>query len=116
MSQKKNTDGQELIIGKWICHIHHIFSFLGVGKYAVVKDTWRGKEVNYYVEPEYASVAKKIFGNTPEMIEYFSKITGVPFPWAKYSQITGRDYVAGAMENTTATIHQESAQQDARGT
>jgi aminopeptidase N len=59
-------------------------------------------------------VAKKIFGNTPEMMTYFSRITGVEYPWVKYSQITGREYVAGAMENTTATIHQETAQQDAR--
>src|SRR5690606_15945034 len=94
-------------------HAPYLF-FLGVGEYAVVKDNWRGKEVNYYVEKEYASVAKKIFGMTPEMMTYFSKITGVDFPWIKYSQITGRDYVAGAMENTTATIHQEFAQQDAR--
>ena len=48
------------------------------------------------------------------MMTYFSKITGVDYPWNKYSQITGRDYVAGAMENTTATIHQDNAQQDAR--
>jgi len=114
MSQKKNTDGTRTDYWKMeLPHSPYLF-FLGVGNYAVIKDTWRGKEVNYYVEPEYATVAKKIFGNTPEMIEFFSKITGVPFPWAKYSQITGRDYVAGAMENTTATIHQEGAQQDAR--
>jgi len=114
MSQKRNTDGTRTDYWKMeLPHSPYLF-FLGVGNYAVIKDSWRGKEVNYYVEPEYASVAKKIFGNTPEMIEYFSKITGVPFPWVKYSQITGRDYVAGAMENTTATIHQEGAQQDAR--
>ena len=114
VTQKKNTDGTRTDYWKMdLPHAPYLF-FLGVGDYAVVKDTWRGKEVNYYVEPEYASVAKKIFGNTPEMMEYFSKITGVPYPWVKYSQITGRDYVAGAMENTTATIHQESAQQDAR--
>jgi len=114
MSQKKNTDGTRTDYWKMdLPHSPYLF-FLGVGNYAVVKDSWRGKEVNYYVEPEYGPVAKKIFGNTPEMIEFFSKITGVPYPWVKYSQITGRDYVAGAMENTTATIHQESAQQDAR--
>jgi aminopeptidase N len=114
MSQKRNPDGTRTDYWKMdLPHSPYLF-FLGVGNYAVVKDSWRGKEVNYYVEPEYGSVAKKIFGNTPEMIEFFSKITGVPFPWVKYSQITGRDYVAGAMENTTATIHQESAQQDAR--
>jgi aminopeptidase N len=114
MTQKKNMDGTRTDYWKMdLPHSPYLF-FLGVGNYAVVKDSWRGKEVNYYVEPEYGSVAKKIFGNTPEMMEFFSKITGVAYPWVKYSQITGRDYVAGAMENTTATIHQESAQQDAR--
>ncbi len=114
VSQKKNADGTRSDYWKMeLPHAPYLF-FLGVGEYAVVKDKWKDKEVNYYVEKEYASVAKKIFGNTPEMMTFFSKITGVDYPWIKYSQITGRDYVAGAMENTTATIHQESAQQDAR--
>ena len=114
ISQKKNADGTRTDSWKMdLPHSPYLF-FLGVGEYAVVKDQWRGKEVNYYVEKEYESVARRIFGNTPEMMTYFSKITGVDYPWIKYSQITGRDYVAGAMENTTATIHQEYAQQDAR--
>jgi aminopeptidase N len=114
VTQKKNADGTRSDYWKQdLPHAPYLF-FLGVGDYAVVKDSWKGKEVNYYVEKEYAPVAKKIFGNTPEMMSFFSKITGVDFPWVKYSQITGRDYVAGAMENTTATIHQNTAQQDAR--
>ena len=114
VSQKKNGDGTRTDYWKMdLPHAPYLF-FLGVGNYAVVKDKYKDKEVNYYVEPAYASVAKKIFGNTPEMIGFFSKITGVEYPWIKYSQITGRDFVAGAMENTTATLHQESAQQDAR--
>jgi aminopeptidase N len=114
VSQKKNTDGTRTDYWKMdLPHSPYLF-FLGMGNYAVVKDNWRGKEVNYYVEPEYAAVAKKIFGNTPEMMTFFSKITGVDYPWVKYSQITGRDYVAGAMENTTATLHADAAQQDAR--
>jgi len=114
MSQKANTNGTRTDYWKMdLPHAPYLF-FVGVGEYAMTKDSWRGKEVNYYVEKEYASVAKRIFGNTPEMMTYFSKITGVDYPWIKYSQITGRDYVAGAMENTTATIHQENAQQDAR--
>ena len=48
------------------------------------------------------------------MIGFFEKITGVPYAWPKYDQIVGRDYVSGAMENTTATLHQESAYQNAR--
>jgi len=48
------------------------------------------------------------------MIAFYSKITGVDYPWPKYSQITGRDFVAGAQENVSATLHAENAQQDAR--
>jgi aminopeptidase N len=114
ISQKNNADGTRTDYWKMdLPHSPYLF-FMGVGDYAVIKDKWRGKEVNYYVEKDYASVARKIFGHTPEMMTFFSRLTGVDFPWVKYSQITGRDYVAGAMENTTATIHQETAQQDAR--
>ena len=85
--------------------------FMGVGEFNITKDTWNGLEVNYYVEPEFAPEAKTIFGNTPEMITYFSNITGIPYPWDKYSQIVVRDFVSGAMENTTAVVHAEDAQQ-----
>lgn len=91
-------------------HAPYLF-FMGVGDYAVVKDKWRNIPVDYYVEKEYEPYAKQIFGNTPEMMEFFSKRLNYDYPWSKYAQITGRDYVSGAMENTTATLHQESAQQ-----
>ena len=48
------------------------------------------------------------------MIKFYSDKLGVDYQWPKYSQIVGRDYVSGAMENTTATLHQESANQNAR--
>jgi aminopeptidase N len=114
MSQKKNADGTRTDYWKMdLPHAPYLF-FMGVGDYAIIKDSWKGKEVSYYVEKEYAPVARKIFGLTPEMINFYSNITGVDYPWAKYSQITGRDYVSGAMENTTATLHSDAAQQDAR--
>lgn len=114
VSQKKNTDGTRTDTWKMdLPHAPYLF-FMGVGDFAVIKDSYKGKEVSYYVEKKYAPVARKIFGNTPEMIKFFSEKLGVDFPWVKYSQIVGRDYVSGAMENTTATLHQESAYQDAR--
>ncbi len=114
IEQQKNADGTRTDYWRMdLPHSPYLF-FIGVGDYAIVKDMYKGKEVSYYVEKEYAPVAKKIFGNTPEMIAFYEKITGVSFPWPKYSQIVGRDYVSGAMENTTATLHQENAQQDSR--
>ncbi|MBW8360631.1 MAG: M1 family metallopeptidase [Kaistella sp.] len=91
-------------------HAPYLF-FMGVGDYAVVKDKWRNIPVDYYVEKEYEPYAKQIFGNTPEMMDFFSKKLNYDYPWSKYAQITARDYVSGAMENTTAVLHQESAQQ-----
>lgn len=85
-----------------------------IGNYAVIKNKWRGKEVNYYVEPEYAPYASLIFNNTPEMLSYFSKVTGVDYPWNKYSQAVVRDFVSGAMENTTASIFGEFVYQNDR--
>ncbi len=114
VKQQKNNDGTRTDYWKMdMPHAPYLF-FMGVGDYAIVKDSYNGKEVSYYVEKQYEPVARKIFGNTPEMMAFFSRITGIEYPWQKYAQITGRDYVSGAMENTTATLHQESAQQDAR--
>lgn len=114
VSQKKNADGTRTDYWKMdLPHSPYLF-FMGVGDYAIIKDSYKGKEVSYYVEKEYAPVARKIFGETPAMLPFFEKITGIPYVWPKYSQIVGRDYVSGAMENTTATLHQEGAYQDAR--
>ena len=91
-------------------HSPYLF-FMGVGEYEIIKDSYKDIPVNYYVEKEYAPYAKDIFGLTPEMIGFFSEKLGVAYPWNKYSQIVGRDYVSGAMENTTAVIHGEKAYQ-----
>jgi len=91
-------------------HAPYLF-FLGVGEFQIIKDTHKNIPVNYYVEKEYVPYAKQIFGNTPEMMQFFSEKLGVEFPWNKYSQIVVRDYVSGAMENTTAVVHGEQAYQ-----
>ncbi len=79
-------------------------TMIAAGDFTITKDKWRDIEVSYYTEPAYASTAKLVFGKTPEMIEYFSEKLGVDYPWDKYSQIVVRDFVSGAMENTTATV------------
>ncbi len=114
ISQKKNSDGTRTDYWRMdLPHAPYLF-FMGIGDYVIIKDHYKKLPVDYYVEKEYAPVAKKIFGETPAMIGFYEKITGVPFAWPKYDQIVGRDYVSGAMENTSATLHQESAYQNAR--
>jgi aminopeptidase N len=113
-SKKVNADGTRTDNWKMdLPHAPYLF-FMGVGEFSIVKDTYKGKEVSYYVEKEQEPYARRVFGNTPEMMQFFSQKLGVEFPWQKYAQMVGRDYVSGAMENTTATLHQESAYQNNR--
>ncbi|WP_159947599.1 M1 family metallopeptidase [Polaribacter septentrionalilitoris] len=91
-------------------HAPYLF-FMGIGEYEIIKDNYKNIPVEYYVEKKYAPYAKDIFGLTPEMMGFFSNLLGVEYPWNKYSQIVARDYVSGAMENTTAVIHSDKAYQ-----
>jgi aminopeptidase N len=114
ISQKKNADGTRTDYWKMDLPNSPYLFFMGVGDYTIVKDKYKKMDVDYYVEKEYAPVAKRIFGETPAMIGFYEKITGVPYQWPKFDQIVGREYVSGAMENTTATLHQDGAYQNAR--
>ncbi|PHR72913.1 MAG: peptidase M1 [Lutibacter sp.] len=112
INQKENTDGTRT--DTWIQeqkHAPYLF-FMAAGEFSIVKDIWKGKPVEYFVEKEYEDVARDIFGKTPKMLQFFEDLLGVEYPWDKYSQIVVRDYISGAMENTTAVSHSASAYQD----
>ncbi len=112
--QIDNKNGTRVDIWKMdLPHAPYLF-FLAIGDYSIVKDYYKGKEVSYYVEKEYEKQARQIYGKTPAMIAYYEDILGIAYPWAKYAQISGREYVSGAMENTTATMHNDMVLQDAR--
>lgn len=103
---KRNSDGSRT--DHWEMDLPHspYLAMMAVGEFRkVVDQPWNGKEISYYVEKEYEPYAKAIFGDTREMIEFYSTKLGVPYPWAKYAQVVVRDYVSGAMENTSATLH-----------
>ncbi len=110
VSQKPNANGTRTDTWKMDQpHSPYLF-MMAVGDFKIIKETWKGKEVSYYLEPKYAPYAKDIFGKTPKMMSFFSQVTGIDYPWNKYAQIVVRDYVSGAMENTTATLHGEAVQ------
>ncbi|MEM6770213.1 MAG: M1 family metallopeptidase, partial [Bacteroidota bacterium] len=88
-------------------HAPYLFALI-VGDFDIVEDEeWNGIPVNYYMEKGWADHAKAIYPYTREMLSFFSDVTGVDYPWQKYSQVAVRDYVSGAMENTTAVIFGE---------
>ena len=110
-ASKKNTDGTRTDTWKMDQPNAPYLVMMAIGEFAIVKDTWRKIAVDYYVEKEFEPYARKIFGHTPEMLEFFSTRLGVEYPWPKYAQVVVRDYVSGAMENTSATLFGEFVQQ-----
>jgi aminopeptidase N len=79
------------------------------GEFDEVKDSWRGKPVTYYAPKGRGDRLKINYGRTPQMMEYFSKTIGVDYPWEKYAQAMVDDFVAGGMENSSATTNTSSS-------
>ena len=69
----------------WKLELAHApyLAMVAVGKWDKVSDTWRGRPVDYYVDPGYGKDAREIFAYTPEMIEFFSDKLGFDFVWPK---------------------------------
>ncbi|WP_313672638.1 M1 family aminopeptidase [Sphingobacterium multivorum] len=113
-NQQKNSDGTRTDTWKMdLPHAPYLF-MMAVGDFKIYQDKYNNIPVDYYLEPKYAPYAKDIFGKTPAMMDFYSKTLGVPYPWNKYAQIVCRDYVSGAMENTSATLHGEHVQKTKR--
>ncbi|WP_035071557.1 M1 family metallopeptidase [Anditalea andensis] len=108
VSQTNNDDGTRT--DHWKMELPHApyLAAVVVGDFGVVNDQWEDIPLRYIVEEKYKEGAATVFKNTPEMIGFFSDKLGVKFPWPKYDQIVVRDFVSGAMENTTASIFMEA--------
>src|SRR5258705_222404 len=79
------------------------------GEFDEVKDTWRGIPVTYYAPKGRGDRLPINFGRTPAMMELFSKKFGVDYPWEKYAQVMADDFVAGGMENSSATTNSSTS-------
>ncbi len=79
------------------------------GEFDEVKDTWRGIPVTYYAPKGRGNRLPLNYGRTPAMMELFSKKFGVDYPWEKYAQVMVDDFVAGGMENSSATTNNSSS-------
>ncbi|MEL6865843.1 MAG: M1 family aminopeptidase [Bacteroidota bacterium] len=114
VSSNNNGDGTRTDYWKMDqAHAPYLF-MLAVGEFAIVEEEWNGIAVDYYVEPEFEKHARAIFNGTREMLTFFSDKLDYKYPWSKYAQVIVRDYVSGAMENTTGVIFGEFIQRTDR--
>src|SRR6267378_4289730 len=75
------------------------------GEFVEVKDSWRNIPVTYYAPKDRGDRLSLSYSRTPAMIELFSRKLGVDYPWEKYSQAMVDEFVAGGMENSSATTN-----------
>jgi len=79
------------------------------GEFDEVKQSWHGLPVTYYAPKGRGDRLLPNYERTPAMMELFSKKLGVDYPWEKYTQSMVDDFVAGGMENTSATTNTSSS-------
>lgn len=113
ISTKINGDGTKTDYWKQSETHPSYLAMFAAGEFEVVKDSWKNINVDYYTESGYENWVKEVFKSTPSMMMYFSDLLKYDFPWEKYHQIVVRDFVAGAMENTSASVFYEHLLQDA---
>jgi aminopeptidase N len=82
----------------------YLFSVVA-GEFVEVKDSWRNMPVTYCAPKDRADRLTVNYSRTPAMIELFSNRLGVDYPWEKYAQSMVDDFVAGGMENSSATTN-----------
>jgi aminopeptidase N len=86
----------------------YLFSVVA-GDFVEVKDTWHNMPVTYYAPKDRGDRLEANYSRTPAMIDLFSKKLGVDYPWEKYAQSMVDDFVAGGMENSSATTNASSS-------
>lgn len=75
------------------------------GEFEGAKDSWHGIPVDYYAPKGRGDRLPINYGRTPAMIDLFSRKLGIDYPWEKYTQTMVDDFVAGGMENSSATTN-----------
>jgi aminopeptidase N len=73
------------------------------GEFVEKKDIWRGVPLDYVVPRGKEDTIGVTFARTKDMLSLFSDKLNFKYPWAKYAQSAVDYFVAGGMENVSAT-------------
>lgn len=81
----------------------HLTSFV-VGKYLDVTQEHESISIHNYCYPHEADATAATVVRLPDMIDYYGKITGVPYPYQSYSQVFAQEFGGWMGNNTFSTI------------
>ena len=88
-------------------HANYLISLVA-GYFQKLESKHNDVPLTFFTPPSEFKEAQNSFRETDEIMTFFEKEIGVPFPWAKYSQTCVNDFFAGGMENTSATTLTDS--------
>lgn len=80
---------------------------LVVGEFDEIQAKWKTVPLTYLVPKGKRAWGEETFRHTPDILEFFGKVTGYPYPFPKYAQAVIADFMWGGMENTTITTVNE---------
>lgn len=83
-------------------HANYLITLVA-GYFKKIEDRHGDLPLAFLTPPSEIDQAASSFRNTKDMMQFFEEEIGVPYPWPKYYQICVNDFVAGGMENTSAT-------------
>jgi aminopeptidase N len=93
-------------------HATYLLSLVA-GPFDTQTDSWEDVPLLYVVPRGKGNLISASFGDTGDMLSFYSEVTGVKFPWVKYAQDAMYDF-GGGMENVTASTLDANALTDAR--
>jgi len=88
-------------------HANYLITLVA-GYFKVLEGKHKNVPLAFLTPPSEFAEAANSFRETDETMQFFEDEIGVPYPWAKYDQICVNDFVAGGMENTSATTLTDS--------
>jgi len=88
---------------------------LVAGDFVVQTDEWDGVPLMYLAPEVYADWMPASFEQTPAVLGFMSELTGLRYPFTKYSQACVDEFPFGGMENISATTLTCETLTDVRG-
>ena len=93
-------------------HATYLLS-LAAGPFDIKTTEWRGVTLMYVVTKGKGDKIDEAFGETPEILSFYSDLLGVKFPWPKYAQSAMYDF-PGGVEYVSATTFGQGVFPDKR--
>jgi aminopeptidase N len=99
-SKKQSGDGQSVTY-HWRNEVPtdpHLVG-MALGELVELRDHWRDKPVTVYTPPGTEAAAAYTCRRVPEMLTFYSELTGVEFPYPGYTHVVVVDHHHGGMEH-----------------